>query len=173
MIHRRKKRAYVAFQDPASAGVVLRNFPYKRSKSVDCLVRPLFSSTRIRITDKGAIEKWIELAIDSVMQKPITYSCLVDVAGLGVRNIKCTIAAVGIYPIAQVSVKSKDIVRKMVSKFLHILLISLALEKLFPCPEQIFNRDDIFVFMRKDTMHPLNSAPPSHLFATKAHSRCP
>ena len=89
-----------------------------------------------------------------------------DVAWLGVVDGKRVVSSMNICLALQLSVEHHHIVGETVSEFLHILFVPLPLEKLSPRPEQIFDRNDIFVGMGEDAQHPLNPAPP-HFFATK------
>ena len=61
-------------------------------------------AARIRVMNKSLIEKWVELAIDSVMEKPISHCCLVNIPWLWVGDIESIISPVSVGLIFQISV---------------------------------------------------------------------
>ena len=96
MIDIRKKLADIAFENPARPSIVFAYDAGKCSKPIHCGVRTFSITARERIGDKCPVEEWIELAINSVVDKPVMHAGFMDIAWLWVGNIKSVIAAVPI-----------------------------------------------------------------------------
>ena len=81
------------------------------------------------------------------MQETVTDTCLVDVAGLGVRNLEMMIATVPIGICDELIVQPQNILHlhQISFKFLHISSFPLPFHELQPRFKQILNRDDILV----------------------------
>jgi hypothetical protein len=88
MVDIREKLPDVAFQHPACPRVILGNFSEIISELIHRLVRAFVRATRIRIVNKLAVEKPVQLSVNRVVHQPIPHACLVDVAGLRVVDLE-------------------------------------------------------------------------------------
>lgn len=100
-------------------------------------MRSLPLAAGVRIADERAVEEWVELAIDGMMQEPIAHTRLMDVARLRVRDIESVVTTVDISLIRKIVMKRKNVVRKPVLEFLYVLFVSLPFQEFMPCAEQI------------------------------------
>ena len=55
-------------------------------------MRTLVFSAGKRIGDESAVKKWIEFAVDRVVQKPIANGCFMDISGFGIGDIESLIS---------------------------------------------------------------------------------
>ena len=94
MIDIREKLSDVAFQNPASSGVVSADFIRELAKSVNRLMRPLLNSAGIGISDEYLVEKRIKNPINGVMQKSVANRCFVNISRLGIVDFERLITAV-------------------------------------------------------------------------------
>jgi hypothetical protein len=105
VIYIRKEFAYVALEHPAGARVILAHDVSERPKAIYRGVRPLPVAAGERVGDERFIEKWIELAIDGMMNKAVPHACLVDITWFRVGYFKRLIPAVTIRPVYQIGAK--------------------------------------------------------------------
>ena len=68
-------------------------------------VRPFPQPARERIGNECAVKKRIQFSIERVMKQSVSHACLVNVARLGVGNLKMLIWSVSIDVIAQIAMK--------------------------------------------------------------------
>lgn len=94
MVNAGKKLFDVAFEHPASAGVILAHLVSKAAKTVKRFVRPLAQTARERVGNKGLVVKGVKNAIDGAVEQAVAESCFVDLARLGVIDPKMDVAAV-------------------------------------------------------------------------------
>ena len=111
---------------------------------------------------KCCIKIWIQCAVDSMVQQSVAHACLVYVARLRVGYLKRVVTCMLIYFFAQLSVQCSDLIYQISLELQHIKLAPLASAKLLPRFEQIFYRDDIFIYMSEDS---LRATPPPTAFA--------
>ena len=102
MVDIREKLFDVAFQNPASAGVVAARLMRKQTKSIQSSMATFSKLTRKRIGDKSLSEKGIKSPIDGVMEKSVPDARLVDVPGFRVADVKGLIFAVFVSMIPQI-----------------------------------------------------------------------
>lgn len=167
LVNRCEELADVALEHPERFRVILTCLIGTPSKHVHRSVRSFPFSARIRVRDKGAVEKGVEFAIKRVVEKPIAHARFVDIARLRVIDFEVFIPSMLVGARDKIGVEFRNILYKIVLKRLHIFLLLLATGKFLPCIEQIFGRNDIVVGMRNaDSAHSLESTPP-HGFARK------
>ena len=68
--------------------MVAGNLVRELTKPVKCPMRSLIYTTRVRISYERSIEKWIQHPIQRVVNQPIPHSCLVNIPGFGVGDVK-------------------------------------------------------------------------------------
>lgn len=105
MVNVCEKLPYIAFQNPRGTGVITAHAIGKRTKTVHRAMRPLSYATRIRIRDKGTVKKWIEYAVDGVMEEPVTHGCLVNVAWFWIGDTKRMISSMTVAPLRELMVE--------------------------------------------------------------------
>ncbi len=147
MVDGSEKPTNVAFEYPARAGVVLTLLARKVLKAHKCLMRSLPHSTRVRVSNEGAVEEWVEHTMNSMMQKSVAHHGFVDVAWLGVRDVEGVITTMSVCFVCEISMDGEDIVEKVILEKLHIHLTPFSTNKFFPRIEQIFYRNDTIVRM--------------------------
>ena len=69
-----------------------------------------FPSTRIGVADKRAIEKWIELTVQRMVEQPISHYGLMDVTRLWIVYLEGFIHSVPIGVVFQIAVQDKYVV---------------------------------------------------------------
>src|SRR3989344_5203682 len=163
MVDRGEEFADVAFEYPAGAGVVARDLVGELAETDHCLVCPLTSATRVRIGNECAVEEWIELAVERVVEQPIAHGRFVDVAGLGVADAEVLVSAMLVCARSKVAIECEDVVHQLVLELLHVLLLPLAPYELTPRGKQILHRDDIFIGM-SELNSPRGTPPPKAFF---------
>ena len=97
--------ANVTLEYPASARIVFAHDIGERLKAVHCGVGSFPVATGERVGDERFIEKWIELAINRMVDEAVAHARFMNVAWLGIGYFECLIAAVTIRPIYQIGVK--------------------------------------------------------------------
>lgn len=110
MIYIREKLFDVAFQNPASLGIVLANFIRERAKPIDRPVRAFPNPARIRISDKCFLKKRIKNPINGVMQQSVANCRFMNIPRLRIIDLERLITAVLICMMKKIVVERKDIV---------------------------------------------------------------
>ena len=105
MINIRKEFPDVAFQNPASSGVILADFPSERAKSINRSVRAFFKPARIRIGDKRFFKKRVKNPVNGVMKKAIADAGFMNISRFGIIDLERLITAVLVGMISEVAVK--------------------------------------------------------------------
>lgn len=90
-----------------------------------------------------------------------------NVARLRVIYFECSIRPVSIHFVHKLLVKRKYVIRKMQGKFSHIFAFSFTAQKLPPCHEQVFNRNDIIKNMTRPSAYSLSLSHASILTRIK------
>ena len=130
-------------------------------ETIHRFVCPLPKSARVRVADEGAVEEGVEYAIERVVEEPVAYARLVDVAGLWVRYFEVAVTAMLICSRRKVVVKNENILHEISLKFLHISAFSFPLYELSPRFKEIIYRDDILIGM--SALDSLKRPPPALL----------
>src|SRR3989344_2893044 len=162
----------VAFEYPAGAGVVARNFVRELPEPIHRLVRALASAAGARVCNERAVEERGELAIQRMVEKPVTHCGFVDVAGLGVGYLERFVTAVLVCPLFQVAMECEDVVHQLVLELLHVCLFALPAYELTPCGEQVLHRDENRVAMNELKPHRVTPPPNGFCPCLSASSRC-
>lgn len=110
MINIGKKLFNVAFQDPASFGIVFTNNIRVFAEFIDSFMRAFFVSARIGIGNESFIEKWIKNSVNGVMQQAISHAGFVDVSGFWIIAFESLITAVIIGMMEKIAVQWKNII---------------------------------------------------------------
>ena len=108
-------------------------------------MRPLSEAARIRVGNEGAVKERVQLAIERMVDEPVAYVRLVDVARLRVGNLEVVIAAVLIDAFRQIMMKHEYIGHQVTPEFLHISPLAFPSCKLPPRVKQILYRNDIVI----------------------------
>ena len=114
-------------------------------------MRPLPVPARIRIAYECAVEKRIELAIQRMMEQPITHARLMDIARFRITDSKMFIAAMLVLARNEIVMESDNVVHQMSREFLHIFSVAFPLYEFFPSGKQILKRDDSVIGTRINT----------------------
>lgn len=88
MVYRGKELPYVAFEHPNRARVIMRYLIGKGAKAIYRLVPAFISSARVRVGNESPIKKWVELAVERVMQQTVSHARLMYVPWLWVGNVE-------------------------------------------------------------------------------------
>jgi hypothetical protein len=132
LIDRREEFPDVALEHPNRFRMISAFFVRVSPESVHSPVRSFSKATRVRVTDEDAIEEWIELAVESVMDEPIAHARFVDVARLRVGYFEMFISTMTIGARSEVVMKLKYILHQMSFKFLHIPTLPLPSHEFLP-----------------------------------------
>lgn len=88
MINAVKEFSDIAFQYPASFGVVTAHPVNEITEAVERFMGSFVQPARIRISHKRLIEERVKLTINSVVNQTITNAGLVDMTALGISDIE-------------------------------------------------------------------------------------
>ena len=118
--------------------MVLTHLSCEGVESPECSMSSFVVATGVRVSHKCGIKEWVELPVESMMEKSISHTCLVYISSLGVTDDEVLVVTVYVCSCFQFVVKVKD-VRHQMSLVLHdILFLFLSSFKLLPCIQEIF-----------------------------------
>lgn len=152
MINVCKELSDVAFQNPACAGVIFRNFAGESQETIKGFMRAFPFSARIRIMNEFLVEVRIQHAVDAVVEQPVSNGCFVDIARLGVVYLEGLIFAMLVYFIFQISMQGKYVVHQAEGELHDIFPFSFPAQEFLPRHEQVLDG--------YDTIETMNSTPP-------------
>lgn len=100
------------------------DFPGVELEAVDCPVRSLFYSARIRVRYPRSVEKWIEFSIERVVHESVAHRSFVNVARLRITDFECVVGSVAPRPGIKLAVQLEYMVHECALEFLHVSLLS-------------------------------------------------
>ena len=139
--------------------MVLRNLVGELPEAVHRAVRSLPFATRIRISNKSAVEEWIEDPVDRMVHEPVAHARFVNVAGLRVADLERAVVAVPVCFLFQIATKREYVVHQAMLEFLYVFLLTLPFHKLLSRRKQILDGNDIVVGMSE--LDALRVPPPN------------
>ena len=106
-------------------------------------------SARIGVSNKQAVEKRVENAVESSVHYPISHPRLMDISWLWVGNIERFVVRMAISFETKFPMDCQNVIGEMQFKLFYIFTLVLPSDKLFPGLEEIFERNDIIVCRSK------------------------
>ena len=122
----------VAFQNPNRPRMVARNLASLVAEAIYRPMSALDAPTRVRVENKFWIEVRIQNPIDSMMQKPVPYGSLVNVARLRIVDPECFIRPVLIGFVEKLAVQSENIISQMKRKTFDVFATALISKRFAP-----------------------------------------
>ena len=139
----------IALEHPHRPNVVLRNNANEFSESAESAVRTFPVLAGVRVGNKRLREKWRQLPVQCVMQKPVPNAGFMNITRFRIGDFEMLICRVRIYFGGKLAMKRDDVRHQISLEFLHVFARSLAADKFFPRLEEIFERNDIIICMLK------------------------
>lgn len=141
MIYGIEKFSYVQFQNPQSAGVIMRQTQSQILQSSHRRMRALCFSGRPRVENKCFIPYRFNDPVDGMMEKPIANRGLMDMAAFRIVNEKGEITAVFVGPVFEIVMQRKNVVFEINLEFRHVVFVGLFLLEFRPSVEQVLQRN--------------------------------
>jgi len=88
LVNRRKELTHVALEHPDRLRVIARDAVRESAEAVERFVASLVLTARVRTRNEGLIEKWIQQAIERVMEQAVADACFMDAARFRVGDVE-------------------------------------------------------------------------------------
>ena len=88
MVNARKKSFDIAFKHPRSPGIVVGNFPPKRSKPIDRPMSTFLVATRVRVKNECFVKIGIQSSVECMVDESVPNVGFVDSTRFRVVKLK-------------------------------------------------------------------------------------
>ncbi len=95
----------VAFQNPASPGIVFGNYPAEMSEPINRSVRTSIDPTGIGIKNELPIEIWVKNPVNGMVDKPVADTGFVDISRFRIVDFESLVSAMSVGFLFQFIVK--------------------------------------------------------------------